>query len=83
MTEMYSPSFCRWPAVLHRYYRQWKLPGPEVVRAASVPVLLICGEADALSPAEEHAKPLKQCIGSNARDVFVVPEAAHQVSCGT
>ena len=58
------------------YYRQLKgIPeAPPPIRA---PTLLLVGEADVLAPADVHARRLHALLGL-ARDVHLVPDAAHQ-----
>jgi pimeloyl-ACP methyl ester carboxylesterase len=64
--------------VCKAYYRQWELPTDEVISAAKQPALLLCGPADLLAPADAHAMALRPLL-DGARDVVLVPDAAHQL----
>jgi len=61
------------------YYRQLQVPSIEVFAACATPTLLVNGEADGITPADMHARPLQQLITGAAREVVLVPSTSHQV----
>ena len=55
------------------------MPSIEVFAACATPTLLVNGEADGITPADMHARPLQQLITGAAREVVLVPSTSHQV----